>query len=123
MRKIKFYLIGLIPGILFVLFILNQKGASCSGYLPNSRVVAETLSKKFVFSETFEQELRKLNLNEQFLRDSIITAGEINFDQSKAQQKPCPYYLLTAPKKNPRFEITFTKCKTEAKFFTLRKLR
>lgn len=53
LRKFKFYFLGLIPGILLVMFILNKKGAQCTGYLPNSRVVAETMSKKFVYAEGF----------------------------------------------------------------------
>ena len=122
MRKLKFYLIGLIPGLLFVFFILNQKGASCSGYLPNSRVIAETLSKDFTYSADFQQNMQTMRISEQYLKDSIITRGEIDFDRSKAQQKPCPYYLLQSPKNAPKFELTFTKCKDEVKFLNLKKL-
>jgi len=63
MRKIKFFLIGLIPGLLLVMFILNKKGASCSGYLPNSRVIAETLSKDFAFSEEVKETIAQQNIN------------------------------------------------------------
>ena len=123
MRKFRFYLTGLIPGILIVLFVLNKKGASCSGYLPNSRVIAETLSKDFNYSENFKTEMTSLNVTEQFLKDSILEKGEINFDKSNAQKEPCPNYLLTYPEKNPRYEITFEKCKNEAQFLTLKKLK
>ena len=123
LRKIKFYLVGLVPGILLVLFILNKKGASCSGYLPNSRVIAETLSKKFQYSESFQNEMKLNNINENFLKDSIITKGEIDFEKSHAQKQPCPDYVLVYPGKNPRFEITFQKCKDEATFTSLKKLK
>jgi len=122
MRKLKFYLIGLLPGLLIVFFILNKKGASCSGYLPNSRVIAETLSKEFTYSEEFKTQMQNLKINENFLKDSILQKGEINFDRSKAQQEPCPQYLLVSPDKNSKYEITFEKCKNEAKFLTLKKL-
>lgn len=122
MRKLKFYLIGLLPGLLIVFFILNKKGASCSGYLPNSRVIAETLSKEFTYSEEFKNQMKNLKIDENFLKDSIIQKGEINFDRSKAQQEPCPQYLLVSPNKNSKYEITFEKCKNEAKFLTLKKL-
>ncbi|MFT3920413.1 hypothetical protein [Cloacibacterium sp.] len=122
MRKLKFYLIGLLPGLLIVFFILNKKGASCSGYLPNSRVIAETLSKEFTYSEEFKTQMQNLKINENFLKDSILQKGEINFDRSKAQQEPCPQYLLVSPEKNSKYEITFEKCKNEAKFLTLKKL-
>lgn len=122
MRKLKFYIIGLLPGLLIVFFILNKKGASCSGYLPNSRVIAETLSKEFTYSEEFKTQMQNLKIDENFLKDSILQKGEINFDRSKAQQEPCPQYLLVSPDKNSKYEITFEKCKNEAKFLTLKKL-
>ncbi|WP_332033608.1 hypothetical protein [Kaistella sp.] len=123
MRKLKFFLIGLIPGLLIVFFILNKKGASCSGYLPNSRVIAETLSKKMVYSPAFSEEMKLNNVDEKFLKDSIITFGEVDFERSEAQKKPCPSYILVYPKKNPRFEINYEKCKEQNTFNTLKKLR
>lgn len=123
LRKFKFYLIGLVPGLLIVFFILNQKGASCSGYLPNSRVIAETLSKDFSYSESFQTEMKILNIDEKFLKDSIITKGFVDFERSNAQKKPCPDYLLHYPEKNPRFEITFEKCSEKATFQTVKKVR
>ena len=123
LRKFKFYLIGLVPGLLIVFFILNQKGASCSGYLPNSRVIAETLSKDFSYSEEFQTEMKILNIDEKFLKDSIITKGLVDFERSNAQKKPCPDYLLHYPEKNPRFEIAFEKCSEKATFQTVKKVR
>lgn len=123
MKKLKFYLIGLIPGLLIVFFILNKKGASCSGYLPNSRVIAETLSKDFTYSESFKNEMSAHKIDEKFLKDSIITQGEVDFDRSHAQKKPCPDYLLSYPKKNPVYEITFEKCEEKATMNSLKKLR
>ena len=105
MRKLKFYLLGFIPALLIVLFILIKKGASCS-YFPNDRVRAETATKKFVFSTEFKQKMDELKMDEKFIRDSILTKGTIDFDKSKAQAKPCPEYLLLYPKNNPKLEIS-----------------
>ncbi|WP_283422418.1 hypothetical protein [Chryseobacterium profundimaris] len=123
MKKLKFYMIGLIPGLIIVFFILNKKGASCSGYLPNSRVIAETLSKDFTYSDQFKAEMVASNINEKFLKDSIITKGKIDFDKSHAQKKPCPDYLLAYPKDNPTYEITFEKCEEKAMMISLKKLK
>jgi len=122
LKKLKFYTIGLIPGLLIVFFILNQKGTSCS-YFPNDRVTAETLTKNFIYYPEFQIEMETNKISEQFLKDSIISKGEIDFDRSKPQQEPCPEYLLTYPKKNPRFEINYSKCKETAEFKGLKKLR
>ncbi|MFC7348244.1 hypothetical protein ACFQO9_16115 [Chryseobacterium zhengzhouense] len=123
MKKIKFFLIGLVPGLIIVFFVLNKKGVSCSGYLPNSRVIAETLSKDFTYSDDFKVEMAHLKLNEKFLKDSIITSGKIDFDRSHAQKKPCPDYVLTYPEKNPVYEITFEKCDEKAVLNSLKKLK
>ena len=123
MRKLKFFFIGLIPGLMLVFFILNKKGASCSGYLPNSRVIAETLSKKMIYTPDFSGQMKLNKIDEKFLIDSIITKGSIDFERSQAQKKPCPEYMLTYPKKNPKYEIGFEKCKENATFKTLKKIR
>ena len=122
LKKLKFYAIGLIPGLLIVFFILNQKGTSCS-YFPNDRVIAETLTKDFTYSPTFKSELDVNKISEQFLKDSIIAGGKIDFDRSKAQEKPCPKYLLLYPKNNPRIEVNYSKCKENAEFISFKKLK
>lgn len=121
MRKLRFFLTGLIPGLLIVFFVLNKKGVSCSGYLPNSRVIAETLSKEFTYSEAFKKEMQAQQLSEAYLKDSLLSKGEIDFEKSKAQQQPCPYYLLYTPGKT--YEITFEKCSSKAHFLSLKKLK
>ncbi|KPH13540.1 hypothetical protein [Chryseobacterium sp. ERMR1:04] len=123
MKKLKFYMVGLIPGLIIVFFILNKKGASCSGYLPNSRVIAETLSKDFKYSDSFKSEMSTYKINEKFLKDEIITNGTIDFDRSHAQQKPCPDYLLFYPKENPTYEVTFEKCEEIVTLNSLKKLK
>ena len=122
LKKLKFYAIGLVPGLLIVFFILNQKGASCS-YFPNDRVIAETLTKDFTYSPNFKTEMELNKISEQFLKDSIIAGGKIDFDRSKAQEKPCPKYLLLYPKNNPRVEVNYSKCKENAEFTGLKKLK
>jgi len=122
LKKLKFYAIGLVPGLLIVFFILNQKGTSCS-YFPNDRVIAETLTKDFTYSPAFKTEMELNKISEQFLKDSIIAGGKIDFDRSKAQEKPCPKYVLVYPKNNPRFEINYSKCKENAEFRGLKKLK
>ena len=123
MRKLKFYLLGLIPGLILVFFILNKKGAKCTGYLPNSRVIAETLSKDFQYSPEFTNAMAAEKFDEKFLKDSIIMFGQVDFERSEAQKEPCPSYILVYPKKNPRFEINYEKCKEQNTFNTLKKLR
>ncbi|MEN5308676.1 hypothetical protein ABE425_14260 [Chryseobacterium cucumeris] len=123
MKKLKFYAIGFVPGLLIVFFILNKKGASCSGYLPNSRVIAESLSKEFKYSEEAKNAMATYKIDEKFIKDSIITNGKVDFDRSHAQKKPCPDYLLTYPEKYPSYEITYEKCEETVTVNSLKKLK
>lgn len=122
MKKLKFYLIGFIPGLLFVFFIFGKKDASCS-YFPSARVKAETLTKPFNFTPNFKQEIKAQNLNEKFIKDSIFQLGKIDFDRSNAHEKPWPKYLIIYPKENPKYEIEFQKGKDSATFISMKTLR
>lgn len=122
LKKLKFYFIGLVPGLLIVFFVLNQKGASCS-YFPNDRVIAETLTKDFSYSDQFKKEMEANKISEKSLKDNIISKGKIDFDKSNAQKKPCPEYILNFPKDNPTYEIHYSKCKEKAEFIGLKKLK
>lgn len=85
-------------------------------------MVAETLTKDFVLSPDFQQELKALNLNEKFLKDSIVSKGKIDFDRSEAQKQPCPKYLLSYPSKKPVYEVQYEKCKENAQFINIKKI-
>lgn len=122
MRKLKFYLIGFIPSLVIVFFILNQKGVSCSGYLPSNRVVAETLSKKMLLSAEAKENLELLKLDESYLKDSIMAFGEINFERSEAQKQPCPEYIMISNRKGKKYEVSFQKCKENVTIKKLTKL-
>lgn len=122
LKKLKFYLIGLVPGLLIVFFILNQKGTSCS-YFPNDRVIAETLTKDFSYAEKFKKEMKTGQISEKQLKNNIIPNGKIDFDRSNAQKQPCPEYILIYPKSNPDYEIHYSKCKEKAEFISLKKLK
>lgn len=123
MKKLKFYLIGFVPGLIIVFFILNKKGASCSGYLPNSRVIAETLSKDFKYAENAKKEMDAYKIDEKFLRDSIITEGKVDFERSQAQKQPCPVYVLVYPEKKPVYEISYEKCGEHVTLNSIKKLK
>ena len=86
-------------------------------------MIAETLSKEFTYSDNFKKEMELWKIDEKFLKDSILTKGNVDFEKSDAQKKPCPSYILTYPKKKPRYEIAFEKCEKQSNFQSLIKLR
>lgn len=94
-------------------FILNKKGVGCSGYLPNSRVITETLSKEWVYANQAKSFMMAMNLDKTYLRDSIIAQGNIDFEQSEAQRRPCPRYILIHRISDKQYKVQFTKCKEQ----------
>lgn len=117
-------MIGLIPGIIIMFFILNQKGVSCSGYLPNSRVITETLSKEWTYARPVDSVMETHHISKKFLRDTIFSDGGIDFGKSNPQRKPYPIYKLYYPTPdNAQYEVDFEKRKDTAYFYQLKVLR
>lgn len=120
-KRLKFYSIGLIIGCIFVYLIFNQKGTQCA-YLPNDRVLAESISKEIKSTSLFTNQLIANRLDEKFVKDSLLQKGRIDFNKSKPQQEPCPEYILYYPEKEPTYEVVFEKCKDFVVFKNLKKL-
>ncbi|MFN3019744.1 hypothetical protein ACK1KB_01995 [Chryseobacterium sp. TY3] len=121
LKKLKFYLIGFLPGLIIVFFILNKKGASCS-YFPNDRVIGESMTKEVSIPTALKAQLASQNIDAKYLKDSIIAKGAIDFDKSQAQKQPFPEYYMTSPEKNPKYELTYEKTKDSVVIKTFKKL-
>ncbi len=118
-RKITFYLVGFLPGLLFLFLIFNKKGASCSGYLPNSRVIMESLSKEIQYSPPAMLELKKLSLSPEKFQNEIFKEGEIDFKNSKIQNEKCPQYLMKSVYNQRDISIVFRKCDKITQFISI----
>lgn len=122
LKKLKFYLVGFIPGLIIVLFFLNKKDASCS-YFPNDRVIAESITKPISIPLSMKMEFPTMKIDEEFIKDSVIARGKIDFDKSQAQKEPFPEYYLTSPSKNPKYEISYEKAKDSLYIKSFKKIR
>lgn len=105
-KRLRLYLIGFFIGTLFVLFIFGNKLFSWS-YLPNDRVLAEIKTKPLKFSDQSIRDLKFRKLSTNFIKDTVLIKGTINFKKSNAQAIPCPHYVLHYED----IEVKFTKCK------------
>lgn len=77
-RRLGFYSIGLIVGIIFVLLVFGERACT---WLPGNRVKEEIISKVIVFPEDQLEALEAMNVNEQTIY-SIVVNGRINFKES-----------------------------------------
>jgi hypothetical protein len=107
-KRLKFFGIGSMCGVILLLFIFNKKESKCS-YFPNERVIAESLSKTIKINTD-------VPLKEDQIRKLILPATEINFKESKPDQKPCRSYIGYYPKEKPSKKIAFELCKDEVVF-------
>ena len=51
LKRLYYYSTGFIIGIIFLIFILNGKRASCN-YTPNARVIDNITSKELIFNKS-----------------------------------------------------------------------
>ncbi|MCO6565328.1 MAG: hypothetical protein J6581_07790 [Apibacter sp.] len=105
-KRLRLYLIGFFIGLLFILFIFGNKVFTWS-YLPNDRVLAEIKTKPLKFSDQSIHSLKFRKLSPNFIKNTVLSKGNINFKKSNAQAIPCPYYVLNYED----IEVKFTKCK------------
>ncbi len=105
-KRLKLYLVGFSISLIFIILVFGKKLFSWS-YLPNDRVLAEIKTKSLKFSLQSQDYLNKNKISQDYITDTVLVKGEINFEQSHAQAEPCPDYLLNYKD----LKVTFTKCK------------
>ena len=87
LNRLYYFSTGLIIGIVFLVFILNGKRASCN-YGPNARVIDNITSKDIILIDT---------INNQYSLDellNILQKGKVIFSKSFPNETPCGIYLI-----------------------------
>lgn len=108
-QRLRFFLIGFVPGCIILFFIVSKKGCTS----PNELKMQELLYQTFKFSPKAECKLKCLDLTYTSFKIEMRDY-EVNYDVSKVHQKPCgEYYIQGKDKnKNPRFEVMIRDCDT-----------
>lgn len=91
-KRIAFFAVGLLIGIVFVKLIFGKKEVAFD-YLPNDRVLKTLRTKKRMFDD------KALNF---FMAEEIDTSkiegflkeGDVNFSESAQREKPCNFYQI-----------------------------
>lgn len=109
-KRIVFFAIGLIIGIIFVQIIFDKKEVSFD-YLPNDRVLKTLRTKQRQFDQKalnfFTKEGIDTSKIEYFLKDS-----EVNFEESRQREKPCNFYQIESDYKKSRLGFKIKNCDT-----------
>ncbi len=122
LKRLRFFGFGIILGSILSVIMFGPEKFSCSGYLPEGRVLAELQTKKWSNDSIISKELSHFNIDNEFIKDSILTLSSINFEESEPRKKPCSIYSVYYPKKNARFHFTISKCDSSAHIISAKKL-
>ncbi|MEK9756532.1 MAG: hypothetical protein VW371_05855 [Bacteroidota bacterium] len=103
LNRLYYFSTGLIIGVVFLVFILNGKRASCN-YGPNARVIDNITSKNIILNDS---------LNNQYSIDellNILIKGKVIFSESLPNEEPCGIYLV----ESNDLSLTIKNCDEEA---------
>jgi hypothetical protein len=91
-KRIAWYSGGFVIGIIFLLFFLGGKKASCD-YGPTSRTLKNIRTKKIVISEQAMGALSRYNLDTTAVH-TILQNGDVIFSESKTSLDSCKVYAI-----------------------------
>jgi hypothetical protein len=108
--RLGFFLGGFSIGMIILVFVLNQKNASCN-YFPNDRVLHDIQKKSIVFEpETLEAILSKQVDSLAIIQ--TIQQGDVDFGESQTKEEGCNKYLINHP--DDLIQISVRNCSTKA---------
>lgn len=108
-----YYVGGLGLGILFVIFFLGGKQASCN-YFPNARVLQEIRNKEQVISPMVYQFLEENKLDTLAIA-KVLGQGKVKFSESQTDHhQPCRVYLINGKYLSRDLQIEVTQCQADS---------
>ncbi|MFO0322088.1 MAG: hypothetical protein ACK504_06650 [Bacteroidota bacterium] len=100
-QRLRFFLIGFIPGCIILFLIVNRKGCTS----PNELKMKELGFQKIEFSSKAQCKLKCLKQSEETFKLNL-NKFEVNYNLSDVHQKPFGiYYLQSIDKKNGLYDI------------------
>ncbi|MDT8413814.1 MAG: hypothetical protein RQ735_00430 [Flavobacteriaceae bacterium] len=108
--RLGFFLGGFSIGLIILVFVLNQKNASCN-YFPNDRVLHDIQKKSIVFEPETLEAIRLKQVDSLAIIQTI-QHGDIDFGESQTKEKGCNRYLINHP--DELMQISVRNCQTKA---------
>lgn len=112
LHRFGFFSIGLIMGIILLIFFLGGKRASCN-YTPNARTLEDIRFKTLVYSEETQEYLYSHNVDSIAIA-SILNDGDVNFGKSLTDHEPCNIYFITGEIETRKLELQIENCRDTA---------
>jgi len=110
--RLGYFSIGLIMGIIILMFFLGGKKTSCD-YSPNARTLKNIRIKERSFSAEAIHffEVNKIDTSSV---SAILEDGNVDFLKSKTKQEPCKIYFISGEMKTGTLELQIENCKKTA---------
>ena len=107
-----YFSVGLIMGIVILMFFLGGKRASCD-YSPNARTLKNIRNKERNFSAEAIQffEANKIDTSSV---SAILDDGNVDFGKSNSRQEPCGLYFITGKTETGTLELQIENCEKNA---------
>ena len=107
-HRLAYYGLGLFFGIVILIFFLGGKKTSCD-YSPNARVLKNIKIKERKFSERSMSFFQSNNIDTSIVSE-ILENGDVDFNESTTDAKPCGVYLISGYSESIEIELEFENC-------------
>ena len=87
LKRLSYYLVGFLVGIVFLVFFLSGKNTRCT-YTPDARVMNDFFKKEWAFNTL---------TNDSIDRSQFLKGGDIIFSKSRVGLDSCNVYRLRLP--------------------------
>jgi hypothetical protein len=117
-HRLAYYLFGFSIGMIFLVFFLNKKGASCD-YSPNARVKKNIRLKPKVYSEAVLAKIQEKNLDTSYV-SYLLERGRVRFGESETDHREvCNLYVITGEKEEKSLRLEVENCEDYAVIISL----
>lgn len=117
-HRLAYYLFGFSIGMIFLVFFLNKKGASCD-YSPNARVKKNIRLKPKVYSEDVLAKIQEKNLDTSYV-SYLLERGRVRFGESETDHRAvCNLYVITGKKEEKSLRLEVENCEDYAVIISL----
>ncbi|MFO8148322.1 MAG: hypothetical protein ACQEQB_12910 [Bacteroidota bacterium] len=112
LKRFGFFSIGLIAGIIILIFFLGGKRASCD-YSPTARTLKNIKIKDRVYSEEAYRFFESNNIDTTVV-NTILEDGNVNFGKSQTDIEPCNIYFVSGEIESNELELQIENCEETA---------
>ncbi len=114
-RKLLYFGIGTLMGVLLVKFLFGGRDDIQCSYFPNDRVLYDLRGKKErIISNEAQQQLQNLGLDTAII-STVLWEGKVDFEKSITEGDSCnTYWINYAPPEKQSFHTLFMNCDSSA---------